>query len=255
MGALPKEPKKKGGVNAFLWSGRDRRKFDVFTSRLISIVSHELKSPLAVIKGYAALLRDGTYGKLGERAKEAVIKIEGAADDAVELVANMIDFHKAGEGKMEYEFSRTDLVGLAKDVAEGLRILAEGKKLMMTFAASARDIFVNADPRELKHVIQNLVDNAIKYTEKGFIRVEVKSGNGVAVFSVADSGIGIAGGANPLFFREFIRDERVNNKIKGSGIGLYVAKSIIDAHGGKIWMESAGEGRGSTFGFSLPAVK
>ncbi|MBU6501100.1 MAG: HAMP domain-containing histidine kinase [Patescibacteria group bacterium] len=240
------------GINKNIRKGKT---INDFTSQLLSVVSHQLKSPLAVIKNYATLLRDGNYGKISNKEAEIILKIEAAADNAIELVTNTIDLRKVEEGKMEYEFSKTDLVGLTKDVVEGIRILAETKGLKMTFTASAHDIFVNADPREMKHVVQNLVDNAIKYTEKGFINVNVREIGGEAVFSVADSGIGIPKGVKPLLFKEFMRDERVDHKMKGSGIGLHIARNIVEAHGGKIFAESAGDGKGSTFSFSLSVLK
>jgi signal transduction histidine kinase len=221
---------------------------------LLSFAAHQMKAPLGVVKGYATLLGEGQYGAVSEKQKEILRKMEIAIDGLVELIANVIDLKKIEEGKMEYEFSRTDLVGLAKDVAEGLEPLAENKKLKVLFTATARDIFVQADPRELKHVVQNLLDNAIKYTSEGSIKVEVRGVGKDVVFSVTDSGMGIPAGVKPLLFGEFIRDERVGIEIKGSGIGLHIAKSIVEAHGGKIWCESKGEGRGSTFLFSLPRV-
>lgn len=225
-----------------------------FGTRLIAIASHEMKTPLAVIKGYATLLREGLCGVIDEKAKETLGKIETTTDDLVETVTNMVDLRKVEEGKMEYEFSKTDLVGLAKDVVEGLRPLADVQEIDLTFSASARDIFVNADPRELKHAIRNLIDNAIKYTPEGFVGVRVEEKDGEAVFMVKDSGIGFDPGVNPLNFREYVRDKRVRNEIMGSGIGSHITKSIIEAHGGKISAESEGEGKGSTFRFSLPKV-
>lgn len=223
--------------------------------KFLSLASHQLRAPLAVIKGYVTLLREDGYGEISGKVKEVLGKVEFAVEDMINSITNITDLRKVEEGKMEYEFSETDLVGLAKDVVEGFKPLALSKKLDVTFEASARDIFVNADARELKHVVQNLIDNAIKYTPTGFIKVSVKDAGDKVVLSVTDSGIGIAEGVKPLLFEEFVRDERVKAEIRGSGIGLHIAKSIIDAHGGKIWCESAGEGRGSIFSFSLAKIK
>jgi two-component system phosphate regulon sensor histidine kinase PhoR len=264
-----------------------------FGVNLIATVSHEMRAPLAVIKGYASLLREGHCGAVDEKAKEILKKIEVAVDELVETISNVVDLRKVEEGKMEYEFSQTDLVGLAKDVAEGFHPLADGKKITLTFGASARDIFVNADPTELKHAIRNLVDNAVKYTPQvspaaegwvggsdrllpsrrlfrtggsegaprseatpqGFVEVKVEEKGNEVVFSVRDSGIGFVSAANPLHFKEYIRDARVKKEVRGSGIGLHIARSIVEAHGGKIQAESGGEGQGSTFSFSLPKIK
>lgn len=136
-----------------------------------------------------------------------------------------------------------------------MRPLAEAKNLTLSFSASARDVFVNADPRELKHAIRNLIDNAIKYTLQGSVDVKVEEKGDEAVFSMKDSGIGFATGVNPLDFKEYVRYERIKDKVMGSGIRFHIVKSIIEAHGGKIWCESAGENKGSTFRFSLRIIK
>ncbi len=226
-----------------------------FGIQLVAIASHEMKTPLAIIKGYAALLREGLCGMVDGRAKETLKKIEVAVDELIETISNIADLRRVEEGKMEYEFSRTDLVGLAKDAVGGLLPLADAKKVDLTFSASAKDIFVNADPRELKHAIRNLVDNAIKYTPEGFVGVRVEEKGGDAVFLVKDSGIGFASGVNPLDFKEYVRDKRVKNEVMGSGIGLHIVKSIIEAHNGKMGADSPGEGKGSVFSFSLPKIK
>lgn len=221
---------------------------------LLSFAAHQMKAPLGIVKGYATLLREGQYGEVGEKQKEVFKKIEFTVDELVDLLANVIDLKKIEEGKMEYEFSRTDLVGIVRDVVEGFKVLVTNKNLDIAFTASSHDISVNADPRELKHVVQNLVDNAVKYTHEGFVRVEVKGAGGDVVCSVTDSGMGIAPSVLPELFQEFSRGDRAGGAIKGSGIGLHIAKSIIDAHGGKMWAESKGEGRGSTFFFSLKKI-
>ena len=218
---------------------------------LLSFAAHQMKAPLGIVKGYATLFREGQYGEVSEKQTEVLRKIEFTADELVDLLANVIDLKKIEEGKMEYEFSKTDLVGLAKDAVDGIKLLAENKKLELALSAPTKNIFVQADPRELKHVIQNLLDNAIKYTPSGFIRVEVKDAGGEAVFSVTDSGMGMSADAKPFLFNEFVRGNQAGGEIKGSGIGLHIAKSIVNAHGGKIWAESDGEGKGRTFFFSL----
>lgn len=218
-----------------------------FKTHLLALTSHQFKAPLASIKGYATIVRQGLYGEVNEKIKEALERIEFAADDLVNLVNNVIDLRKVEEGRMDYDFVKTDFKKLAQDAAEGLHLLAIHKKLDFTFSAPEKELFVNADEQKLRHVVLNLVDNAIKYTEKGFIHVEIKEEGDKIVLSARDSGIGIAPGVKPLLFEEFVRDERVKREIRGTGIGLHIAKSIVEAHGGKIWAESEGEGKGSTF--------
>lgn len=225
-----------------------------FKSHLLSLASHQVRAPLAAIKGYAAVLREGLYGEVNEKIRETLEKIEFEADDLINLVTNIMDIRKVEEGKMDYEFSRVNLRELAEETVENLHLLAINKKLDLSFSAPRKKIFVVGDEQKLKHVILNLVDNAIKYTPRGLIKAEVREDGESAIFSVKDSGLGISAGTSPLLFEEFVRDEKIKKEIRGTGIGLHIAKSIIEAHGGKIWCESEGEGKGSTFAFLLKRV-
>jgi signal transduction histidine kinase len=226
-----------------------------FKSHLLALTSHQMKTPLGIIRGYTALLREGFYGTMDERAKEVVGKIEFAAEDLVNLVDNVMDLRKLEEGKVEYHMEDVDFIKLARQASEELGHMATSKGLNLSFEAPSGEIIVRGDEQKLRHVIQNLVDNAVKYTEKGFVHVKVEEKEGNAVLSVADSGIGIAEGVRPLLFEEFVRDERVKQEIRGSGLGLHVAKLFTEAHQGKVWVESEGEGKGSVFYLSVPVRK
>jgi signal transduction histidine kinase len=237
-----------------------------FKSELLSLASHQIKSPLAAIKGFASLIADGSYGEVGDKVKETVGKIQHSADDLIGLINTLLDVRKVEEGKMEYKFERTDLNKMVGGIMELLKPLADAKKLEFSFISPGHEIWVNADPEKLKQVVQNLTDNSIKYTPSGFVKVELKetppapgaatAGTiGVATLSVSDSGLGVAPDLIPHLFEEFVRDERVKKEIRGTGLGLYIARKIAEAHGGKIWAESEGEGKGSKFSVSVPEVK
>jgi signal transduction histidine kinase len=153
---------------------------------------------------------------------------------------------------MDYKLASTDISKLVDGIVENFRVLAYQKGLLLDYKASNKPVFVSADSEKLGEVFKNLVDNSIKYTPSGSIQVSVEAVGHAAKFSVKDSGLGIPAELLPRLFGEFVRDERVERKIKGSGFGLYVAKKIVSAHGGRIWAESEGEGKGSTFVVELP---
>lgn len=232
-----------------------------FKTQLLSLASHQVKSPLAAIKGFASILIDGLYGPVAEKIKETLRKIISSADDLIALINTFLDLRKVEEGKMEYEFAPTQIKNLVLEVFENLKPLAAEKKLKFTLGVQSEAI-VNADAQKLKQVIQNLIDNAIKYTPTGsagspqgsFVMVELKDVGNEVVFSVSDSGLGIPADLLPYLFEEFIRDERVKKEIRGTGLGLFIARSIIEAHGGKLWAESAGEGKGSKFCVALKKI-
>ncbi len=228
-----------------------------FKTQILSFASHQIKAPLAVIKQFASILIEGLYGPVSDKVKETLGKMKGSADELIDLINTLLDLRKVEEGRMEYKFETVKLKDLVQGVFDSLKVQAEGKKLAFTFT-SLTEASVSADPQKLKQVVQNLIENAIKYTPQGFVKVETsseggsssggKNSGGYVIFSVSDSGLGITPTLLPnLFNQEFVRDERIKREIKGTGLGLYIAKSIIDAHNGKIWAESSGDGKGSTF--------
>jgi signal transduction histidine kinase len=239
-----------------------------FKSELLSLASHQIKSPLAAIKGFASLIADGSYGEVGEPVKQTIGKIQHSADDLIRLINTLLDVRKVEEGKMEYKFERVDLAEMIAKMIDLFQPLASAKQLDLSFDFQRKQVWVNADLEKLKQVIQNLVDNAIKYTPSGFVKISLKEepaaggaiatlagAIGTATISVSDSGLGIPADLIPHLFEEFVRDERVKKEIRGTGLGLYIARKIAEAHGGKVWAESPGVGKGSTFSVSVPEIK
>ena len=223
-------------------------------TQLLSLASHQIKSPLAVIKGFTTLLIDGSYGAVSAKAKEKLQTIKKASDDLITLINDLLDMRRVEEGRMEYQFAKTDMRKLAGEAVDALRSLAEAKKLELKLTASEKEIWVNADAPKLKQVVQNVIDNAIKYTQKGFVKVELRADRGTATLSVSDSGMGIHPDLLPHLFEEFVREGKLKSKVLGTGLGLYIARKIIEAHSGKIWAESAGEGKGSAFYIQLRKI-
>ncbi len=182
-------------------------------------------------------------------------KMKTSANDLVELINSLLDLRKVEEGKMEYQFVKTDVVPLITGIVEQLKVTAFEKKLELSFAPALSQAFTNADAQKLKQVFQNLIDNAIKYTPTGFVKVSLEQKENGYEFCVTDSGLGMPASLLPQLFEEFIRDVRVKQQIRGTGLGLYIARKIIEAHGGRIWAKSQGEGKGSQFCVWVPGVK
>src|SRR6266481_6222440 len=160
----------------------------LFKSRLLALASHQIKSPLAAIKGFIEIISEGLYGPIGGSVQEALHKTKRATDDLLTLLNNVLDLRKVEEGRMDYHFEKTDIVSLARSVADLFEELAAEKKLKFDFAASEPAIFVNADGGKLRQIFQNFIDNAIKYTPSGYVRVEVtEPAHGEVMFSVSDS--------------------------------------------------------------------
>jgi len=220
---------------------------DRLKAGMYSFVSHQLRAPMGVIKDFAQLIYDGSYGEVSDKVKERLLEMKKSVDRQLELIDDFLDLRKIEEGKMEYHFIDVDIVGLVRSVVEELRLLAEEKGLELIFREQLT-LIVRADEQRLRQVIFNLVENAIKYTERGFVKttIDYDRNNNSVLITVSDSGLGIASEILPDIFTEFKRIQTAK-KIKGSGLGLYIAKQIIEAHNGEIWAESDGEDKGSRF--------
>jgi len=224
-----------------------------FKTQLLSLASHQMKAPLAAIKGFASILIDGLYGRVSGKVKDTLVKIKQSSDDLVALIDNLLDLRRVEEGKMEYNFEKIKINDLVRGVFGGLAPLAKAKKLEFTFEP-CKECEINADSQKLKQVVQNIIDNAIKYTPKGFVKVEINLTGEEVVVSVKDSGYGISKDLAPHLFEEYIRDEKIKQLVRGTGLGLFIAKKMIEAQNGGIWFESDGDGKGSTFYISLKRV-
>jgi len=233
---------------------------DKLKTGMFSFVSHQIKTPMAVIKGFSQLLYENSYGDLPQKAKEAVGRIKDACDRLINLTNDFLDLRKIEEGKMDYQFTEINIVDLVKSVIDDLRLPAQNKGLEIIFEEPKdAKIMIKADEQRLRQVIQNLIDNSIKYTEKGWIKISLESivdnqQQKNVIIKVADSGIGISKESLPNLFDEFVRAKETRT-IKGTGLGLYIAKQIIEAHQGEIWAESEGEGKGSQFYVKLKVVE
>lgn len=237
---------------------------DKIKAGMYSFVSHQIKSPIGIIKGFAQFISEGAYGEIPDKVKETADNIKKSADRLIKLVEDFLDLRRMEEGKMDYQFADMNIVDLAQSVVAELRILAENKGLKLIFEPAEKEIKIKADDQRLRQVIQNLIENAIKYTEKGFVKVEINtgtsdvqklkliSGTSDVLITVSDSGMGIVKDVLSTIFDQFKRAQAART-IKGSGLGLYIAKQIVEAHKGEIWAESDGEGKGSRFYVRLPA--
>lgn len=228
-----------------------------FKTQLLSLASHQVKSPLAAIKGYTSIILEGLYGPVTDKVKAVLEKMKFSTNELIKLVDTLLDLRKVEEGKMEYKFEKVSLVKIAMEAVQELVPLALQKKLSLQFLPPRENVFVQADAQKLKQVFQNLVDNAIKYTPSGFVKMDMREepGTDFVVVTVSDSGLGLPQDLIPHLFEEFVRDERVKKEIRGTGFGLYIARKIAEAHGGTMQAASEGEGKGSMFTVRLPRAK
>jgi len=226
-------------------------------SQFLSIASHQFRSPLTAIKGYTSLILEGSYGEIPEKIKEPISNIYASAQNLVIVVEDFLNISRIEQGRMEYNFEKTDVGKLVAGIVEEIRPVAEQRNLKFDFKAPAGETFFsNIDANKMRQVIINTIDNSAKYTPAGWIKVSIDKHDGKILISVADSGVGISKENIGKLFTMFTRTGNAHKvNVMGTGLGLYVAKQIVEAQGGRIWAESPGEGKGSTFFVELKEVK
>ncbi len=233
------------------------KELDKLKTEFLSLASHQLRSPLTAIKGYTSMLLEGSFGEVNKNQKDAIDRVFESTNHLTKVVEDLLNVTKIEQGGMKYEMAPFDIKTAASDLARDLSITAEHKGLKLEFSSpEANPIMVNGDMEKIRQVMLNLIDNSIKYTEKGgTITVSVKKDPQYVVFSVTDNGMGISAETLPTLFKKFNRGEGGKVNTGGSGLGLYLAKQIIEAHKGRVWAESAGAGKGSSFIFELAVTK
>ncbi len=221
-------------------------------SEFVSFATHQLRSPLTAMKGYASLLLEGDMGTLPDAAKEGVSRIFESTNTLVAIVNDYLNVSRIELGAMKYAFETIDLKMMVEDVIAEIKpnITKTGLKFTFNAENNGTDYRTTADRDKLKQVIANLIDNSLKYTPAGSINVSLSLDRPrhLFVFKVSDTGVGIAPETLPRLFQKFSRADNANKtNIRGTGLGLYVAKQMVEAHHGTIRAESPGEGKGSTF--------
>ena len=232
------------------------RELDRQKSEFLSMAAHQLRTPLTSIKGYASLMLEGSYGDLPEKVNTVLETIFSSSSRMVDTVSDFLNVSRIEQGKMEYRMEHTDLGGMAKSVVLELALSAKEKGLNLEYHDDGNGPYpIYADTSKLEHVISNIVDNAIKYTQKGSVVVQVEKNiaQNVGRVRITDTGVGIPADALPKLFDKFVRARNANEiNVTGTGLGLYVAKEMIEKHKGKIWAESKGENKGSMFIVEIP---
>lgn len=225
-------------------------------SNFISAVSHELRTPLTSIKGYASILLAGKLGQVPTKVKERLGKINQHSDDLTNLINDLLNISRIESGKTELNIQPLNLSELIDGILDLLSPQIKERQLKMCLSLTKDIPRINADRHQLERVFINLLGNAIKFTpQKGKISIQAKVLKDKLQIDISDTGTGIPEKDLPHIFDEFYRsDNAIDNKIKGSGLGLSLVKYIIAAHKGKIWTESTIK-KGSTFSFTLPLAK
>jgi signal transduction histidine kinase len=227
------------------------KELDRMKTELLSTVSHELRTPLGSIKGYATtLLTHGSKLKKDEQ-REFLEIIDSEADRLRELIENLLDLSRLEAGVLRIDREPARLGSIARDVLRKVQLSTPNHQFVLEWPVE--DPLVSADARRIYQVVQNLLTNAVKYSpDGGCISLSARCERRDLVVSVADQGLGMPTTELDKIFDRFHRvHSEMSRVISGTGLGLAICKGLVEAHGGRIWAESEGEGKGSTFNFTL----
>lgn len=230
---------------------------DKLKTEFLSLASHQLRSPLTAIKGYTSMLLEGSFGNVEPKQKEAIDRVFQSSTHLTKVVEDLLNVSKIEQGGMKYEMAPFDFEKISKELATDLSVTAKNKGLELSFVTDNSGPYtVNGDLEKIRQVVLNLIDNSIKYTEKGSITVTLRKNASTKTIrlAISDTGMGISPQTKEKLFQKFSRGEGGKTNTGGSGLGLYLAKQIAEAHGGRIIIESEGLGKGSTFIIELKAI-
>jgi signal transduction histidine kinase len=223
-------------------------------TEFVSLSAHQLRTPLSAIKWTLKMFLEGDLGKITEEQKEYLGKTYQSNERMIGLINDLLNVTRIEEGRYLYKLEAADPAVLVQDVVDSLKEQIKNRNIKFTFLKPKKKISeIKADEEKIKLVIYNLLANALAYTPQGrSISIFIEEEGGEVKIGVKDEGIGIPKDQQGRIFTKFFRGA---NAMKvdtgGSGLGLYISKNIVEAHGGSIWFESE-EGKGTTFYFKIP---
>ena len=225
-------------------------------TEFISFATHQLRSPLTAMKGNASLILEGDFGPVSDGVKGVVQTIYTSIRTMINIVEDYLNVSRIELGTMKYDLRDMDFRDLVKEVAREQQPNIEAKGLKWSVDVDESQPYkIKADPDKFKQVLMNTIDNSVKYTPEGSIAISLRRKDGKALFAVKDTGVGIRADVMPKLFQKFSRAPKASEaNIHGTGLGLFIAREIVTAHGGRVWAESAGEGQGSQFYVEVPVV-
>ncbi len=231
------------------------KQIDKLKDEFVSLASHELRTPMTAIKSYLWMALSGKGGELSEKLKFYLNRAYTSTDRLIKLVNDMLNVSRIESGRIMLAIKPINLNELITDTITEVLPRAQELGIAIIFNPMQNLPYVQADPDKIKEILINLIGNSLKFTPKGGkITTSVSISNDTVIVKVTDTGKGISGENMAKLFHKFgtlDSNYLVKQSAQGTGLGLYISKSLIELHGGKIWVESEGEGRGSTFFFTL----
>ncbi len=240
-------------VDTVNWMGKKLQDIDDMKTEFLAHVSHELRTPMASIQEGTHLLLDEIPGPLVQEQRTILRIMADSSKRLIHLISTILDLSKMEAGMMEYRIVPVELHRIAEISMNKVRLLADSKHVQLMLDSIGERTWVKADASRLEQVLDNLLSNALKFSpEGGVVKVQMKpdSQAGALEVAVSDTGPGIAAEDLPHVFERFVQGRMKARHTEGSGLGLALVKNVVEAHGGRIWIESE-KGKGATVRFIL----
>ena len=234
-------------------SNEQLQKLDETKDEFMSIASHQLRTPLTSIKGHLSMVLEGDAGSVNDEQRHLLQEAFTSSERMVHLIADFLNISRLNTGKFVIEKTEVDMVKLVRQEISVLLPAARARNIKFNMKLPKSLPMMRLDENKVRQVVMNFADNAIYYSnDDSTVDIVLGKEGRAIVYTVTDKGIGVAEADKPMLFHKFFRARNARSKRPdGTGVGLFLAKKVIDGHGGKIIFEST-EGKGSTFGFSLP---
>jgi signal transduction histidine kinase len=236
-------------------SNKRLRHLDELKTTMVAIATHQLRGALGGIRGYMTMFSEGDFGPLTEKQEEIAKLNVNVTTRLLNSVETFLDITTLEAGRLELRKEVLPFDSVVAEVVDEFRITAKKKGLELAFIVDGqRPVWADIDSEKIKHVVFNLIDNAVKFTMQGKIVVVLRCEGREAILEVADTGTGITPADARVLFGKFERGELVTDR-GGAGLGLYVVKMLTELHGGRVWASSGGPGKGTTFSIALPRAR
>jgi signal transduction histidine kinase len=227
------------------------KELDRIKDEFVSIASHELRTPLTAIDGIVSMMRDGEYGEINKEIRKGLDDVNTASERLITLVNDLLSLSRIQAGRLKYELSEFGVEKPIKDVCDLFSVIVKKKGLELK-TESGGEIVAQADMGKFKQILNNLLNNALKFTDSGYISVSFKEEGDNVNISIQDTGCGISKKDMDKLFGKFQQASNQSGRPPGTGLGLHLSREMTRKMGGDLWIAESEVGRGSTFVISLP---
>jgi len=224
---------------------------DRLKDEFLSVASHELRTPLTAIDGLVSMILEGEYGEVNKDLKQPLEDVNTSSERLIHLVNDLLNLSRLQAGRLKYTFSQTDIKPIVEGIVKMMQVIAEPKGLKLS-APNINSIIVSADIGKVEEILDNLIGNSLKFTDKGSIVLSTKVVEDKVIIFITDTGIGIGKEDLEKLFGRFEKLESGLGRPAGTGLGLHISREMARKMGGDVWLEKSEKGMGSTFAFSIP---